>query len=177
MNTSTLIGIGAIAMAAAAGGTALVSYQAHEQHKYANVISAKLVTASVEGPREHCYEETVTPQNDDDQNAGATLVNVVDRALGRHFGRAKKNGHARGNAVAYDAQPSADAPQSPYTQQRCETVYDAEQQPAGYDVKYHYAGKSGTVHMDHDPGKRIPVENGELVLNNDDGESDNTAAG
>jgi uncharacterized protein YcfJ len=48
--------------------------------------------------------------------------------------------------------------------QRCGTVYDSAQQPDGYQVRYRLDDRERTVRMEHDPGRRIPVENGELVL-------------
>ena len=42
--------------------------------------------------------------------------------------------------------------------------HDAAEQPDGYEVRYSLDGKEGTVRMAHDPGQRIPVENGRLVL-------------
>ena len=48
--------------------------------------------------------------------------------------------------------------------QRCGTVYDLAQQPDGYQVRYRLGDRERTVRMEHDPGRRIPVENGELVL-------------
>lgn len=49
-------------------------------------------------------------------------------------------------------------------EQRCRTTYDSEQQADGYQVRYRLGDREGTLRMDHDPGRRIPVENGELVL-------------
>ena len=49
-------------------------------------------------------------------------------------------------------------------EQRCKTTYDSAQQADGYQVRYRLGDREGTVRMDHDPGRRIPVENGELVL-------------
>jgi uncharacterized protein YcfJ len=49
-------------------------------------------------------------------------------------------------------------------EQRCGTVYDNQKVSAGFEVTYLLDGKQGIVRMDHDPGKRIPVENGELDL-------------
>ena len=47
---------------------------------------------------------------------------------------------------------------------RCRTVYDSAEKPNGYQVRYRMGDREGTVRMDHDPGRSIPVENGELVL-------------
>lgn len=158
MRSSTWMGIAGVAGTLAVAGAA-VSYQAREHRYYAEVISAKLITTRVEAPRERCYQEMVRPS----PQAWAT-------ALNQHHRR-----KAAMMPVDTETSAIADSPDT-YLAQRCETVYDAEQQPAGYDVRYHYAGKSGTVHMDHDPGKRIPVENGELVLNSDP-DDDNAAIG
>ena len=50
------------------------------------------------------------------------------------------------------------------TEQRCETVYDSHKETVGYNVSYRLGDEEGTVRMDHDPGKRIPARDGELVL-------------
>jgi uncharacterized protein YcfJ len=43
-------------------------------------------------------------------------------------------------------------------------LYDTSSVPAGFDVTYELDGVQKVVRMDHDPGERIPVEDGELVL-------------
>jgi uncharacterized protein YcfJ len=43
-------------------------------------------------------------------------------------------------------------------------LYDSHEEPAGFDVSYRLQGVEKTVRMDYDPGERIAVENGELVL-------------
>ncbi|HSX87341.1 MAG TPA: hypothetical protein VLG17_05015, partial [Pseudomonas sp.] len=50
------------------------------------------------------------------------------------------------------------------TETRCSTVTDTSEKVIGYDVKYQLDGKEGRVRMDSDPGSRIPVEDGQLVL-------------
>ena len=37
-------------------------------------------------------------------------------------------------------------------------------EPEGYEVRYRLGSKEGTVRMDHDPGQRIRVDHGRLVL-------------
>ena len=46
----------------------------------------------------------------------------------------------------------------------CVTVYDTESIAAGFDVTYELDGVKNVVRMDRDPGKRLPVEDGEIVL-------------
>jgi len=50
------------------------------------------------------------------------------------------------------------------TEQRCATVYDRSEVPAGFDVVYELSGVQHHVHMDHDPGARIPVKDGQIVV-------------
>jgi len=50
------------------------------------------------------------------------------------------------------------------TEQKCATVYDTSEKTAGYAVRYRLGGEEATVNMDHDPGERIPVRNGQLDL-------------
>jgi len=54
------------------------------------------------------------------------------------------------------------------TEQRCTTVYDSSKEQVGYNVRYRLDGVEHTVRMDHDPGDRIPVENGEVVIAQND---------
>jgi uncharacterized protein YcfJ len=46
----------------------------------------------------------------------------------------------------------------------CVMVYDTRTVQAGFDVTYELDGQHDVIRMDHDPGQRIPVEDGELVL-------------
>jgi len=47
---------------------------------------------------------------------------------------------------------------------KCRTVFDTLPVESGYDVTYELDGVQQVVRMDRDPGPRIPVEDGELVL-------------
>ena len=48
--------------------------------------------------------------------------------------------------------------------QRCETVMDTQVEVIGYDVRYELDGQVSTVRMDYHPGKRIAVDNGQMVI-------------
>jgi uncharacterized protein YcfJ len=50
------------------------------------------------------------------------------------------------------------------TERRCATVYERSVERNGYEVRYRLDGRTGSVRMDHDPGQRIPVAHGQLVL-------------
>lgn len=47
---------------------------------------------------------------------------------------------------------------------QCRTVFDTLQVESGFDVTYELDGVQQVMRMDRDPGPRIPVEDGELVL-------------
>jgi uncharacterized protein YcfJ len=72
--------------------------------------------------------------------------------------------------AAAQASPLADAP-APATAApgddsipRCMTVFDTRQVESGFDVTYELDGIQRVVRMDRNPGSRIPVEDGELIL-------------
>jgi uncharacterized protein YcfJ len=46
----------------------------------------------------------------------------------------------------------------------CETIYDTHIERQGYDVRYRIGDQEGKVRMGHDPGERIPLRSGQLVL-------------
>jgi uncharacterized protein YcfJ len=50
------------------------------------------------------------------------------------------------------------------TETRCSTVTDTSEKLVGYDVKYELDGKVSQVRMANDPGRQIPVKDGQLVL-------------
>jgi len=47
---------------------------------------------------------------------------------------------------------------------RCLTVYDTASVESGFDVTYELDGEQKVVRMDRNPGPRIPVEDGELIV-------------
>ena len=49
-------------------------------------------------------------------------------------------------------------------EQRCKTTYETREDITGYDVVYRLEDKESSVRMTYDPGNKIPVENGQLVL-------------
>ncbi len=84
--------------------------------------------------------------------SGKKIATVAGAAAGGYAGQPRPEEHARtSNTVTT-------------TQQRCETVYDSHQERTGYDVRYRLGKEEGKVRMDRDPGERIPVRDGKLVL-------------
>ena len=43
-------------------------------------------------------------------------------------------------------------------------MYDAHTKSLGYDVVYQLGDKQGRMRMDYNPGPRIPVQDGQLVV-------------
>jgi len=50
------------------------------------------------------------------------------------------------------------------TEQVCNTVYETREEITGYNVTYRLDDEEATVKMTYDPGQRIPVKDGQLVL-------------
>jgi len=175
MNKSTLIGgaVGALA-AVTVGAFATTKLGVSPFQSYATVVSVAPAFKTSKVARQVCHDETVTqqkPVKDEKRIAGTAIGAVIGGVLGNQIGGgsgktlataagAVAGGYA-GNQVQKKVQ-QGDTEQ--VTQQRCETVYDTAKTPVGYDVTYELNGKRDVVRMDHDPGKRIPVENGKLDL-------------
>ena len=173
MSQKFLIGLvlGAIAVTAAG---AYAGYQYFGGGTYAEVISVKPITKTIKTPRQDCHPEQVTqqkPVQDEHRVAGTVVGALVGGVLGNQVGSgngrkvatvagAAAGGYA-GNQIQ-DQMQKADTTTT--TEQRCVTAYDSAEQPAGYKVTYRLNGKVAVVRMDHDPGKRIPVRDGKIVL-------------
>jgi uncharacterized protein YcfJ len=121
-----------------------------------------------------CADEAVTtqvPVKDEQRLAGVAIGAVLGGVLGNQVGGgdgkklATAAGAVAGGYAGSKAQKHMQDNNTETTiQQRCRTVYDNDKVPAGYTVTYLLDGRQGVVRMDHHPGKRIPVKDGELVL-------------
>ena len=173
MDKSMIIGIvaGAVAVTAVGG---FAGYKAMKGPDYAEVISAKEVTEKVRTPREECKDVTVThqaPVKDEHRIAGTAIGAVLGGVLGNQVGGGKgktlatvagaAGGGYAGNKVQQNMQESD---RQTETKTRCKTVYDSSTKSLGYDVTYRLNGKQDVVRMNHNPGQRIPIRNGELEL-------------
>ena len=173
MDKSMMIGIvaGAVAVTAVGG---VAGYRAMKGPAYADVISAVEVTEKVRTPREVCNDVAVSeqaPVKDQHRIAGtaigAVLGGVVGNQIGGGTGKtlatvagAAGGGYA-GNQVQKNMQESNRVTRM---ERQCKTVYDTHTRSMGYDVTYKLGDKQEVVRMDHHPGARIPVEDGQLVL-------------
>ncbi len=162
-------GVVVTAVGAYASTTSLNPWQ-----DYADVVAIEPAFDNKQVARYVCNDESVTqqvPVKDEKRIAGAAIGAVIGGALGNQVGSGdgKKLATAAG-AVAggYGGSKVQKRMQENNTEtvveERCGTVYDNEKTPAGFEVTYLLDGKQGVVRMDHDPGKQIRVEDGELVL-------------
>ena len=174
MDRSLLMGLvigGAVAVGAGAvAGLKLINRGAD----YAEVLKVTPVTKTIRTPRQECHDEQVTrqaPVKDEHQVlgtiAGAVIGGVVGHQIGGGSGRdiatvagAAGGGYA-GNRIQKNLQ---DKDTVTSTEQKCTTVYDSSEKITGYHVRYRLDGKEASVQMDHDPGPRIPVHDGQLDL-------------
>ena len=132
------------------------------------------LTRTIHTPRQECHDEQVTqkaPVKDEHQVlgtiAGAVIGGVIGHQVGGGSGRdiATVAGAAGGGYAGNRVQKSLqDRDTVTTTQQKCETVYDSSEKTTGYRVRYRLNGKEDTVKMDHDPGPRIPLRDGQLDL-------------
>jgi len=172
MNKQLVLGgiVGALAVAAigAVAGCGMTGGD------YAEVTAVKAATKTVRVPREECRDELVTrtrATKDPNQIAGTVAGAVVGGVLGNQVGGGSGKDLATvGGAVAggYAGNKIQEGMQErntyEETQRTCVTVHDSREEQAGYDVTYRLDGVEHAIHLDYDPGKRIPVVNGELVL-------------
>ena len=178
MNKSLMIGLAAGALVAAGAG-AIAGYKHFSQPDYARVVDIKPVEKTIRTPRQVCHDETVTeqaPVKDRKQVAGSVIGAVAGAVVGHQIGDgngqkiataagAVAGGYA-GNRVQKHIQ---DGRTVTSTEQHCETVYDSHVERHGFDVRYQIGDQEGTVRMDHDPGDRIPLRQGRLVLDGQPG--------
>jgi len=173
MNKSMLVGAVLGAVGVTAGG-AVATYNIVSAPKYAEVLAVKPIKETIKTPREVCKDVAVTrqaPVKDQHQITGTAIGAVVGGLLGNQVGggNGKKlatvagavGGGYAGNKTQEHLQ-SRDTYTT--TETRCSTVTDTSEKLVGYDVKYELDGKVSQVRMDNDPGRQIPVRDGQLVL-------------
>ncbi len=179
MNRQTLIGAVAGAVLVTGVG-ALAGYRVMSGNSHVDVLSSEEIMRTVKTPREVCRDELVTrqkPVKDKHQVAGSVVGAVIGGVLGNQIGSgsgrdiatvagAAAGGYA-GNKVQERMQ---EGNTEQVTEQRCETVYDSKEVPTGrFKVRYRQGDVEHTVKMDHDPGSRLPVKDGKVVLTKDVG--------
>jgi uncharacterized protein YcfJ len=173
MNRNMIIGsiIGAVAVTAVGGWA---GFQALDSNNYAEVVAVEPAMTTVSIPREECTEKVVTtqkPVKDPKQITGTVAGAVIGGVLGNQVGGGRGKdiatvagavgGGYAGNKIQENIQEN-NVEQG--VQTVCSTVYDQREEQDGFNVTYRLDGQERRVHMSYDPGSRIPVENGELVI-------------
>ena len=152
MNNTVLAGIIVGAVALAGAGAILVNSSHNPWQQYAKVVSVEPAFDVTRTPRQVCGDEATLARE-------ASLSSGADAAA----------------PAAPAAAPTAETPEVPapadgkkeagaVSETDCLVVYDTRSVAAGFDVTYELDGLQKVVRLDHDPGNRIPVEDGELVL-------------
>jgi uncharacterized protein YcfJ len=172
MDASMLKGIvigGVAAIAVAASG--VTGYKVLTRPPaFADVVAVKEVTETINTPVEQCSEAQVqkkAPTNDAHRVTGSVIGAVAGGLLGNAVGGkgATVAGAAIGGVAGHEVQRTMqDKNVVTTTETHCTTVNEASQRLVGYDVTYRLDGKQDVVRMDFDPGKQIPVKDGQLVL-------------
>lgn len=123
-------------------------------------------TVRVSTPQRECYQR---PQHRQRESYTSTIAGgLIGGVLGNQFGKGSGNtamtiaGTLLGGSVGRDVGGSSYENSSyndRYRGEECHVTerYHEEQRIDGYLVSYHYQGQTYTTHMDHYPGKRIPV--------------------
>jgi uncharacterized protein YcfJ len=174
MNKSMLTGViaGAVAVTAIGG---VAGYRAlNPEPKFAEVLAVEAVTETKKTPKEVCEDVAVSEQaqvKDPNRIAGTAIGAVAGGLLGSQIGSGKGRtvgtvaGAAAGGYAGHQVQKSMQEKDTvSRTERRCKTVYESNTETIGYDVRYRLGEEEGLVRMDHPPGPRIPVKDGELQL-------------
>lgn len=179
MSKQMIIGTVLGVVIATAGGAA--GYKLLDRQQYAEVLDVKPIMTTVRTPREECRDEQVTHTRavkDENRIAGTALGAVLGGVLGNQVGggNGKKLATVAGAAAGgYAGNKTQQHMQEgdTYTtvEKRCRTVMDSHEKTSGYEVRYRLKGKEDTVRMDHEPGNKIPVKDGQLVLAESDAKS------
>ena len=143
---------------------------------YAEVTAVVPVMTTVDTPRQECVDELVTvtrDSKDPHQIVGTVAGAVIGGVIGNQIGSGKGQDAATvGGVVAggYAGNQVQEGMQErntyQETRQNCVTINDSREVQAGYQVTYLIGGDERTIQLAYDPGRRIPLNNGELVLRN-----------
>jgi uncharacterized protein YcfJ len=152
MNNTVLAGIIVGAVALAGAGAILANSSHNPWQQYAKVVSVAPAFDVTRTPRQVCGDEA-TLAREASSSTGADPAALAAPA-------AAPTPEAKETAAAGDGKKDAEGT----AETDCLVVYDTRSVAAGFDVTYELDGSQKVVRMDHDPGNRIPVEDGELVL-------------
>lgn len=173
MDRAILKGALLVAGAVASIG-AVAGFVAVTRPEYARVVNVEPVTEAVTVRQQECKDVQATRKKtpkDEHRITGTVIGGMVGGVIGHQFGNGAGKtvatvAGAAGGAYAGNQVQKKMQDKDTYAagERRCQVVNRTEQKVVAYDVRYRLDGKVGTVRMDHEPGERIPVKNGKLVL-------------
>jgi uncharacterized protein YcfJ len=174
MDRSMLIGVIAGAVAVTAIGS-VAGYKAlNRGPEFAEVLAVEPVTETTKTPKEVCEDVTVSDQaqvKDPHRIAGTAIGAVAGGVVGSQIGSGSGRtlatiaGAAAGGYAGREVQKGMQEKDTvSRTETRCKTAYESRTQTVGYNVRYRLGEEEGLVRMDHLPGPRIPVKDGQLQL-------------
>jgi uncharacterized protein YcfJ len=173
MNRSMIVGI-VLGVGVATAGGAIAGYKIFKEPDGAEVLNTQAITKQVKVPHKECEDKTVVHQRevkDDNRVAGKAIGAVLGGVLGHQVGggNGKKVATVAGavaGGYAGDRVQDNMQKKDTYTtvENVCSTTYTTREDITGYDVTYRLKGKESVVRMSYDPGSKIPLQNGQLVL-------------
>jgi uncharacterized protein YcfJ len=167
------VAIGGLAMVVLGAG-GVTGYKTLNKPQFAEVVAVKQAKETITTPREKCEQVQVqkqAPVKDPHRAAGTIVGGVAGGLLGSTIGGGSGKtvatiaGAAAGGLAGNQVQKNMQEKDVvTTTETRCKTVNETAEKSLGYDVTYRLEGKEGKVRMASDPGKQIPVRDGQLVL-------------
>jgi len=154
MNNTVLAGIIVGSVVLVSAGAIVANSGYNPLQKYATVISVEPAFDTTRTPRQVCGEEAALAQASATGDAAAVATPAPAPAPKTAPTTAKTEQTQAAKAGETDAEASPE----------CVVVFDTNSVQAGFDVTYELDGTQKVVRMERDPGKRIPVDDGELVL-------------
>ena len=174
MKSAAIAGLG-IAGAVAIAGVGYGAYEAMTPAKsgYATVTKVEPIVERWEEPREVCQDVTRTrqkPAKDQHRVTGTVVGAVIGGVVGHQFGggsgkdAATAGGAIAGGVAGNQIQKGMQQRNTEtVTEQQCRTVMESRSKTEGYEVTYVFNDNEDTIRLDKKPGKRLRIEDGDVV--------------
>lgn len=163
-----------LGMGIATAGGAIAGYQFLKDPDHAEVIKTLAITKQIKIPHQECHDKTVVHQRevkDTNRVAGKAIGAVIGGVLGHQVGggNGKKVATVAGavaGGYAGDRVQNNMQKNDTYTtvENVCTTTYETKEEITGYDVTYRIKDKESKIRMPYDPGSEIPLQNGKIVI-------------
>jgi uncharacterized protein YcfJ len=151
VNNTIVAGLIVGTVVVAGAGAVAVNSGFNPFQKYATVVGVEPAFDTNQIPRQVCGDE-------------ATIAAATASVLPSALPPAALPEAAPAPAPAKNEKPAQTGKPGETAVDTCVTIFDTESIAAGFDVTYELDGVQSVVRMDRDPGKRLPVEGGEIVV-------------